>query len=158
MKSKARAVAVAETISANAHLIRELHTRIHETLKSRDTPEGRVAWERACAEFHSRYDDLAFPGGYERGLKRIAANDAEAIDTALAFLELRPYFFRSGYMRTKLLRLLKRATLTLERRKRLEKIVTKEREWKHGAQQGVPRDALALRARVPSAATRPRRA
>lgn len=100
-------------IQENAKRVAELHNRIHETFKRRDTsPEAREDWSRACNEFHSQYDALAFPGGYEAGLQKIQAGDARAIEDALAFLEVRPYFFRSQYMRTKLTRLLKRAQLS----------------------------------------------
>jgi len=108
------------TIEANARRIRELHERTRETFRGRDTTEGRKAWEAACAEFHAAYDALAFPGGYESGLRRVQEGDAEAIEAALVFIELRPYFFRSQYMRKKLIRLLKHALLTADQARRLE--------------------------------------
>jgi hypothetical protein len=109
-------------IEAGARRIQALHERIREALPARHTPAGRKAWEAACAEFHAQYDALAFPGGYEAGLRRIQAGDAEAIEAALVFLEQRPYFFRSQYMPTKLSRLLKRAALTGGQAKRFEAV------------------------------------
>src|SRR6266850_1169441 len=103
-----------EIIEAGARRIRELHERTRETFRGRDTTEGRKAWEAASAEFHAAYDALAFPGGYEPGLRRIEQGDAEAIEAALVFLELRPYFSRSQYMRKKFIRLLKHAVLTAD--------------------------------------------
>ena len=64
-------------------------------IKHRNTPH---AGKRLCAEFHSQYDDLAFPSGYSTAFERIAAHDLEAIETAFCFFDCRPYFFRSGYM------------------------------------------------------------
>jgi hypothetical protein len=111
-----------DVIKASAHRIRELHEHVHETLRARHTPAGRKAWEAACAEFRAQYDSPAFPGGYEAGLRRIQDGDAEAIEAALVFLELRPYFFRSQYMRKKLHRLLKHAALTSDQAKRFEDV------------------------------------
>ena len=69
------------------------------------------------------YDALAFPGGYSSALERIAAGEPEAIEAALAFLEIRPYFFRSGYMYKDLLRKTKRAPLSDAQARRFVRIV-----------------------------------
>lgn len=116
-------------IQENAKRVTELHDRIHETLKLRDTsPEARAEWSRACDEFHSQYDALAFPGGYETGLKKIQARDARAIEDALAFLEVRPYFFRSQYIRTRLTRLLKHAQLTTRQTERFQRALEADKK------------------------------
>jgi hypothetical protein len=115
-------------IQENAKRVTELHNRIHETVRHRDTtPESREQWSRACAEFHDQYDGLAFPGGYEAGLQKIQAGDGRAIEDALAFLEVRPYFFRSQYMRTKLTRLLKRAQLSARQADRLRRAIESDK-------------------------------
>lgn len=118
-------------IQANAKRVTELHDRIHETFKLRDTsPEARAEWSRACDEFHSQYDALAFPGGYETGLQKIQAGDSRAIEDALAFVELRPYFFRSQYIRTKLTRLLKHAQLTARQAERFQRALEADKKKK----------------------------
>lgn len=96
----------------------QARVRLYEKLRERGTAEGRKAWETACAGFRARYDSLAFPGGYESGLSRIQQGDANAVEAALVFLELRPYVFRAQYIRTKLTRLLKHALLTRDQAKR----------------------------------------
>lgn len=106
-----------EMIKHNAHQIRELHHRLHQAFHVQ--PHG-PDHKRACEEFHVQYDALAFPGGYENGLQRISDGDPETIETAIAFLEVKPYFFRSQYMRTKLIRLLKKADLTKSQRRRFD--------------------------------------
>jgi nitrate reductase beta subunit len=116
-------------IQENAKRVTELHDHIHETLKRREvSPEGRADWSRACEEFHSKYDKLAFPCGYEAGLRKIQAGDAEAIEDALAFLEVRPYFFRSQYIRTKLTRLLKHAQLTARQTARFQRVLESDKQ------------------------------
>jgi hypothetical protein len=108
-------------IEKNAEEIRRLHDRIGATFEKRDrSPE---AWKAACAEFHQRYDQLAFPGGYAGALERILAGDPQTIEAALSFVECRPYFFRSGYMYKDLLRKLKRAPLDSGNARRLELIL-----------------------------------
>ena len=109
-------------IQRNAKRVNELHDRIHETFKHRDaSPEARAEWSRACSDFHSQYDALAFPGGYTAALEKIPTGDSRAIEDALAFLEVRPFFFRSQYIRTKLTRLLKRAQLTFRQTERFHR-------------------------------------
>ena len=116
---------------SNAEEISRLHERIHETLRYRsDGAKKRGEWERACQEFHSRYDQLAFPGGYSSAFERILAGDNKAIEAALCFLECRPYFFRSGYMWKEILRKIKRAPLSELQVDRLNTIVKKHNEWR----------------------------
>jgi hypothetical protein len=120
-----------EEIFKNASEITRLHSRIHETLPFRgDSPAKREAWERACVEFHARYDELSFPGGFNGALERIVSGDTEAMEAAICFLECRPYFFRSGYMFKDILRKCKRAPLSEEQTLRLNVILEKVEEWR----------------------------
>ncbi len=117
-----------ERNSAEAAL---LHGRIHETFAMRDvSPKRREEWKRACEVFHSRYDELAFPGGYDGALDRLVAGDLETMEATICFLEIRPYFFRSGYMFDALLRKAKHAPLNPEQRARLQVVVDEVRAWK----------------------------
>lgn len=126
-----RTEAMKELLTRNAEEIRRLHDRIHETVRHRDkSVEQKERWQRACAEFHARYDKLAFPGGYNSALDRILSGDTEAIEAALCFIELRPYFFRSGYMFKALLPKLKRAPLSASEAGRLQAVLTAYAEYK----------------------------
>jgi len=120
-----------ESILTNAEEIRQLHARIKETFRLRNrSPEGLQNWQRACEAFHSRYEALAFPGGYGNALERIAASEPEAIDAALCFLEVRPFFFRSGYMFKDILRKVKRASLSKEQATRLTSIASAYEQYR----------------------------
>jgi hypothetical protein len=124
-----------ERIRENAAEIVRLHSRIHETLADRaKSPEKRLKWEQACAEFHSRYDRLAFPGGYAGALGRISSGDTGTIEAAICFLECRPYFFRSGYMFKDILRRCRRAPLSKEQAERLGAIEEKLAAWRQRRQ------------------------
>lgn len=113
-----------ELIRANADALRALHARVHETFRLRSrSPEHRQDWTDACAIFNARWDTLAFPGGYGDALERIAAGDPNAVEAGLCFLEVRPYFFRSGYMFKDILRKMKRAPLDKKQSARLENVV-----------------------------------
>jgi len=119
-----RAAQLAELIRSNAEELRALNARILETARLRNrSPEDNENWETACRTFHSRYSALAFPGGYDNALERIAASEPAAVDAALCFLEVRPYFFRSGYMYKDILRKVKRAAVNKEQAARLTEIV-----------------------------------
>ncbi|HEU4712952.1 MAG TPA: hypothetical protein VFS76_15365 [Pyrinomonadaceae bacterium] len=121
----------------NAEEIRKLHGRINETYRQRSkSPGGTEEWQRACAEFRARYDSLAFPGGAETAVARMAQGDADAIEAALCFLELRPYFFRSGYMFKTFRRKLKRAQLDARQTARYERVVQAYEEWRQMKREG----------------------
>jgi hypothetical protein len=119
------------TIRENANELVRLHALIHETFRHRG--EGalqRTQWEAACDEFHTRYNGLAFPGGYDCALDRITSGEALAMEAGLCFLECRPYFFRSGYMYKDILRRLKRAPLSEPQAARLRVIQERLKEWR----------------------------
>jgi hypothetical protein len=121
---------IKQSIRESAAEIVRLHSHVHETLTEREkSPEKRREWEKACAEFHSRYDRLAFPGGYTGALQRISSGDPAAVEAGICFLECRPYFFRSGYMFKDILRGCRRAELSSEQATRLEVIEAKLVEW-----------------------------
>lgn len=125
----------AEEILRNAEAINKLHSRIQETLKSRDKNEHKhQEWQSACNEFHAKYDSLAFPGGFEDAFERILGGDNKAMEAALCFAECRPYFFRSGYMFKDILRKLKKAPLDPGQKTRLNQVLesyAKYRETKN---------------------------
>ena len=107
-------------IKQNAQHIRDLHKKMHTAFHVK--PHS-IEHKQACDKFHSSYDSLAFPGGYELGIKKLTNCDSSTIETALCFLEVKPYFFRSQYMRTKLTRLLKKVELTKAQQTRFNKIL-----------------------------------
>ncbi len=118
-------------IERNASELLRLHARVHETVKLRGrSPAEKRVWEQACAEFHARYDELAFPGGYGGALERIVAGDPNAMEAAICFLEVRPYFFRSGYMFKDILRKARRAPLSSVQANRLAAIEQKLDAWR----------------------------
>ena len=123
---------IREQIQKNAAEIVRLHSRIRETYSQRSkSPEKMQQWKQACAEFHSRYASLAFPGGYQ-GLvwERILAGDPQTMESAICFLEVRPYFFRSGYMFKDLLRKCRRAPLSADQAARLKVIEQRLLAWR----------------------------
>lgn len=74
---------IKERIRENEAEIVRLHSRIHETVRHRDeNPKKRLECKQACAEFHARYANLAFPGGYVGALERITSGDPNTMEAA----------------------------------------------------------------------------
>ena len=120
-----------QLVQLNAQQIVTLQNRVKGAFALRDNgKEWREIWEEACVEFHSRYDKLAFPGGIEGARERLRAGEEEAIEYALAFLEVRPYFFRSGYMYKDFMRVLKNCPLTDSQAKTYRKIRSRYMDYK----------------------------
>jgi hypothetical protein len=61
---------------------------------------------------------------------RIVAGDPATIEVALCFLEVRPYFFRSGYHWKTILQRCKRAPMSGEQADRFAALLTKYTEWR----------------------------
>jgi hypothetical protein len=121
---------LARVILTNAAEVARLHKRVHEAFAHRgESKTRREEWEQACAEFHSRYDELSFPGGYTGAVARLLAGDKFTVEATICFLELRPYFFRSGYMRSELLRKVKRAPLSPAQATRLAAVLERQAKW-----------------------------
>lgn len=105
---------------SDAEEIRRLRRCIHDAFTVRNKSEENFReWRSACAEFQLHYDTLAFPGGYLGAHERIVAGDKEAMEAAICFLEIRLYFFRSGYMFRTILKKAKHAPLSEEQAARL---------------------------------------
>ena len=122
---------IKRTMLANAEEIKRLQGRVNETVKRRDANDREYGlWQQACAEFHMRYNSLAFPGGYDSALERIVGGEKGAVEAALCFLECRPYFFRSGYMYQNILRKVKRAPLSAEQSERLQFLLERIATWR----------------------------
>jgi hypothetical protein len=131
MPRKSKSDSLKSVMRANAAEITRLRSRIDETFKERDkSVEKREEWKRACEAFHLKYQALAFPGGEQSAAARILAGDAEAVEAALCFVEVRPYFFRSGYMYQDFLRKLNRAPLSKEQAARLTSVKDAYHAWK----------------------------
>ena len=110
-------------IQSNGSKITQLRLRILETCAFRDEgPREMAEWRQACSEFHEHYQELAFPGGVFDARDRMRAGDEQSIEYAIAFLEVRPYFFRSGYMYQEYMRVLRNCPLSDSQRRRYDEI------------------------------------
>jgi hypothetical protein len=70
----------------------------------------------------------------DSSLRRIEYGDPEAMEAAICFLEVRPYFFRSGYMFWDILRKCRKAPLSRAQAKRLSVVEKKVLEWRERKQ------------------------
>jgi hypothetical protein len=127
----------------NAVEINRLHRRIHETVKNRDQSDAlHEEWTRACTDFHARYGELCLPGGPHLDFyERLRAGDSEMIEVALCFLELRPYFFRSGYHWKTILRKCRQAPMSEQQSDRYRLLAEKYSEWKKLRRESAERGA-----------------
>jgi len=106
------------SIKKNAQVISGINDRINKFYQT-----NIKRWKSACDEFHEKYDRLAFPGGLEKGLQALDRSKSNAIEAAVQFLEVNPYFFRSGYIKEKILTKLKNADLSKSQLERLYKVL-----------------------------------
>lgn len=114
------------------HLIRSeeknqrgLHEAVHAAAAAyREhgrTPAAREAWQRAAARFHG-YESMLEPWLRHVETDALSA-DSDLRDFVLAYLEADPDFFRSGYIKQRLMKKMKSARLEKRERARLSAIV-----------------------------------
>ena len=111
-----------ELITAEGARLGELHAAVHQTFRhrSRDA-QSRQEWKQACEAFHSYVSPI------ERYLERACAveryTDKNLLEFAVCFMEVDPWFFRSGYFKESLLTRLKRSDLGEDTRRRLRMVL-----------------------------------
>jgi len=125
-----------DLIKSEAAKLEALHAAIDRTVVDRDkNDEARRAWDSACEAFHtyrSRMDPYL-----ERACDEERYADSDLLEFAVAFLEVDPWFFRSGYLKQILLTRLKRSDLSEPLRQRLRRVLADAarrrgtREFKH---------------------------
>ena len=98
-------------IARHRDTLNELHERIHATFKVRDRSEGhKRAWSEACSAFHSfssEVDNLM-----DKVSHTTVAEDEQTRTFVFDFLSIDPVYFRSGYQKERLLKLVKVLHLT----------------------------------------------
>jgi hypothetical protein len=100
-----------------------LHQRIHETFQHRsESREAWAAWEQACRDFHSYDSPMRFIESVD-GRKRLRGGDPVLVEHSIAFLELDPYVFRSGYAKATIIRCIKWLPFTQAQIQRLQGVV-----------------------------------
>lgn len=102
-----------------------LNKRINETVRTRDRgAEERDRWSRACAEFHTKYAELFYPGG-DASLDALKRHESGAIQLGIDFLDADPHHFRSGYTKEEVWRRIRNAPLVAQDKSRLEGIAVR---------------------------------
>ena len=102
-------------IEQESIIMADLHLRVHETYIDRG--RNLKAWKKACSEFCS-YSSKINPFIIQI-FKESEYNSEELKEFTIAFLELDPMFFRSGYIKEEILRKLKRSKLNSKQIERL---------------------------------------
>ena len=126
-----RPEAIREQIGANAVELRNMCGEVSGTAKHRGESAGAWhAWQEAARRFREQYDRLAFPGGVSSLRERLQSGDPFAAECALCFLEVRSYFFRSGYLFKDLTRWCKRVPFTPAQEERYRAFVTAYQTWR----------------------------
>jgi len=84
---------------------------------------------------YSKLVDRLFLGNFAQTMGRIQAADVAAVEFALVFIEVQPYYFRSQYQRTRLIRMLKHTPLSLLQAERLKRVL----DFEHAKKMKSPR-------------------
>jgi hypothetical protein len=122
---------IKQMIRENAAEIVRLNDRRKKALLSRDlSPEKWCEWYQASEALSAGFHALAFPGGFVGAYDRIASGAPLAMEAAICFLEIRPFFYRSGYMYRDIFRRCKHAPLSPEQAARFELVKERLAEWK----------------------------
>lgn len=92
---------------------------------ARASESGRIEqelWKQAAELFHQTIDE-AYPRDFEENLEQLEKGDPAGLKMAITFLELDPWFFRSGYVKADLIRLICRMSIPPTEAVRLQKVI-----------------------------------
>ena len=111
--------------------LNRLHKLVHESSERRwrtGKTEDIERWEKVVKDW-KEFSGFGYPETKfyffenQTFLAALSAGDIEAKESAIKFLEFDPYYYRSGYIKSKLLVRLKHIKLTASEIKRLQKVV-----------------------------------
>ena len=109
-----------------AAIVREkqaaLHAAFADVRHRYDRSPANQRWRRSIEELRAALE-AAFPPDFDAALNGLRRADCGGIDVLIEFLEADPMFFRSGYVKTQILRALKRVPLTLPQVSRLHAVI-----------------------------------
>lgn len=109
---------------ASAAKLAKLYEKVHELSRRRaDSPAAMAAWREAAQTFHASYNGLAFPGGLAEEFELLRRGDIQAIELAVQYLEANLWYFRSGYHKVDMLKILSKHKLTDDQCARLRKVI-----------------------------------
>ncbi len=106
--------------------VTEAHRLYNESFQLSKTFPMDPDLSEACSEAHRLWYaavQRAYLPTFEEDVVRLRAGDAAGMEGAVAFLEADPLFYRTGYIKSKLIRYIKRPMLTPEYRRRLQQVV-----------------------------------
>jgi hypothetical protein len=123
---------IRDQIRRDGDEVARLHGRVHATFALRErSAEDREAWIAAAKEFRDRHDQLSFPGGWYGARERLRAGEPLAIEAAVCFLEVRPFFYHSGFIFKDLMRWCRSLPLAPEQTARHSKVQERYRAWQN---------------------------
>ena len=111
--------------------LNRLHKLVHESGELRwrtQKTEDVERWEKAVRDW-KEFSGFGYPETKfyffenQTFLAALSAGDAEAKESAIKYLEFDPYYYRSGYIKSKLLARLKQLKLNASEIKRLQKVI-----------------------------------
>src|ERR1700761_8950053 len=105
--------------------MQNLSNFIRDVAKQIREAHSQIPDSKFLAEYQKLVDRM-FPGGYAKTFEKIQAGDGSAVEFGLVFVEVQPYFFRSQYIRTQLIRILKHARLSSLQTERLKRVLELE--------------------------------
>ncbi len=112
-----------ELIRFEGKKLKELHTEIHRLLPGRNRSDGGLQkWSEACRRFHG-YQSGIDEYLTEESFSRLKSGNPTMVEFALVFLEEDLRFFRSGYIKEKILEKLKKVPLDYKQTERLRAIL-----------------------------------
>ena len=111
--------------------VNTLKARVRETWRARGQSQNHWReWQRAADDLRN-YQSSVSALWNEETLALIRAGDRNALEGALSFLEADPYFYRSGYLKEKVLHAIKSSPWERNDELRLQTIVLRAIEGRY---------------------------
>lgn len=104
--------------------IKEAHENVDKTFKLRE--QDRTSWKiwlDACRRFRDLFTAAHLDSSFYPNEDALRIGEEAAVEVAIKYLELDPYYFRSGYSKERILRILKKLELSKKQQDRLRNVI-----------------------------------